>query len=73
MIDTGVGIPSENIDKIFRIDSHISTQGTMDEAGTGLGLTISREFVEKNGGTINVKSKEGNGTEFTFTVPVYKD
>jgi len=73
VIDTGVGIPVENIDKIFRIDSHISTQGTMDEAGTGLGLTISREFVEKNGGTINVKSTEGSGTEFTFTVPIYKD
>ncbi|MCD4833299.1 MAG: cyclic nucleotide-binding domain-containing protein [Bacteroidales bacterium] len=71
--DTGIGVPEENLKKIFKIDSHISTQGTADEIGTGLGLIISREFVEKNGGTINVKSKEGNGTQFMFTVPVYKE
>ncbi len=71
--DTGIGVPEENLEKIFKIDSHISTQGTADEIGTGLGLIISREFVEKNGGTINVKSKEGNGTQFMFTVPVYKE
>ena len=71
--DTGIGISEKNIDKIFRIDSNISTKGTADEIGTGLGLIISREFVEKNGGTINVQSKEGNGTQFKFTVPVYKD
>ncbi len=71
--DTGIGVPEENLKKIFKIDSHISTQGTADEVGTGLGLIISREFVEKNGGTINVKSKEGNGTQFMFTVPVYKE
>ncbi len=71
--DTGIGVPEANLKKIFKIDSHISTQGTADEIGTGLGLIISREFVEKNGGTINVKSKEGNGTQFMFTVPVYKE
>ena len=71
--DNGIGIPEKNIDKIFRIDSDISTQGTANEAGTGLGLIISREFVEKNGGTINVKSKEGNGAQFMFTVPIYKE
>ncbi|MFC2104803.1 sensor histidine kinase [Bacteroidota bacterium] len=71
VIDTGVGISEENVEKIFQIDSNISTQGTAEESGTGLGLIISREFIEKNGGTINVKSKEGEGTRFTFTVPVY--
>lgn len=71
--DTGIGVPEEKLEKIFKIDSHISTQGTADEIGTGLGLIISREFVEKNGGTINVKSKEGNGTQFMFTVPIYKE
>ncbi|MCK5170882.1 MAG: cyclic nucleotide-binding domain-containing protein [Bacteroidales bacterium] len=71
--DTGIGIPEKNLEKIFKIDSNISTQGTADETGTGLGLIISREFVEKNGGTINVKSKEGNGTQFMFTVPIYKE
>ncbi len=71
--DTGIGIPEKNLEKIFDIDSNLSTQGTADESGTGLGLIISREFVEKNGGTIHVTSKEGNGTKFTFTVPVFKD
>jgi len=71
--DTGIGVPEENLEKIFKIDSNISTQGTADETGTGLGLIISREFVEKNGGTINVKSKEGNGAQFMFTVPIYKE
>lgn len=71
--DTGIGIPKENQNKIFRIDSNLSTQGTSDEAGTGLGLIISREFVEKNGGTIHVESTEGNGSKFIFTVPMFKE
>ena len=73
VIDTGIGIPKENIDNIFKIDSNISTQGTAEESGTGLGLIICHEFVEKNGGTIIVKSEEGKGTEFMFTVPVFKN
>lgn len=73
VIDTGVGIPADNIKKILRIDSNISTIGTDNESGTGLGLIIAREFIEKNGGVINVKSTEGKGSEFIFTVPVYKD
>lgn len=71
--DTGIGIPEKNLKKIFNIDANISTQGTEDEPGTGLGLIISREFVEKNGGTIYVKSQEGKGTQFSFKIPVYKD
>ena len=71
--DTGIGIPKENVEKIFMIDSNISTPGTEEEEGTGLGLIISREFIEKNGGTINVNSIEGKGTQFMFTVPIYKD
>lgn len=71
--DTGIGIPYDNIDKIFKIDSNISTQGTDDESGTGLGLIISHEFVEKNGGTIIVKSEEGKGTTFMFTVPIINE
>lgn len=71
--DTGIGIPESNIDKIFSIDSNISTKGTAKESGTGLGLIISYEFVERNGGTLIVKSEEGKGTEFMFTVPVYKE
>ncbi len=71
--DTGVGISDINVDKIFKIDSNLSTLGTEDEAGTGLGLIIVKEFVEKNGGTIDVTSKEGAGTSFTFKVPIMND
>jgi len=70
--DTGVGIPASSIDHVLRIDSGFSTQGTDEETGTGLGLIISKEFVEKNGGTIYVKSEEGKGSQFFFTIPVYK-
>lgn len=72
VIDSGVGIPVENMDKLFRIDKNISTQGTNEESGTGLGLIISKEFVECNGGTIHVESEEGKGSKFIFTVPVYE-
>lgn len=71
VIDSGIGIPNENLDKLFRIDKNISTQGTNDESGTGLGLIISKEFVESNGGTIHAESKEGEGSKFIFSVPVY--
>ncbi|MBI9053031.1 MAG: cyclic nucleotide-binding domain-containing protein [Bacteroidales bacterium] len=71
--DSGVGIPEESLIKIFRIDSNISTLGTDEESGTGLGLILSKDFVEKNNGTISVSSKEGVGTTFQFTVPVYND
>ena|GEM_PF-781796 len=71
--DNGIGIPEENLIKIFKIDANISTLGTEEESGTGLGLIISKEFVEKNNGTISVSSKEGEGTTFQFTVPVYND
>jgi len=66
--DTGIGIPEENIEKLFKIDSNISTQGTDREMGTGLGLIITKEFVEKNGGKIWVVSKENEGTSFYFTL-----
>ena len=69
--DSGVGISAENKEKLFRIDKNISTQGTEEETGTGLGLIISKEFVENNGGTICVESEEGKGSKFIFTVPVY--
>ncbi|MDY6801190.1 MAG: ATP-binding protein [Bacteroidota bacterium] len=71
VFDTGVGIPEENLDKIFKIDTNISTQGTDDETGTGLGLIIAREFVEQNGGEISVSSQEGKGSEFTIKLPAY--
>ncbi|MGC9374182.1 MAG: ATP-binding protein [Bacteroidales bacterium] len=71
VFDTGVGIPKENLDKIFKIDTNISTQGTDGETGTGLGLIIAQEFVEQNGGEISVSSQEGKGSEFTLKLPAY--
>jgi PAS domain S-box-containing protein len=70
--DNGIGINKENLDSLFRIDSYYSTSGTLGETGTGLGLIICKEFVEKNGGTIKVVSDEGKGSAFTFTLPAVK-
>lgn len=67
--DNGVGIPKENISKLFNLDSQLSTTGTNNEEGTGLGLLICKELVNKNGGSITVNSIVGKGTAFTFTVP----
>ena len=68
--DTGVGIEEEGLKNIFRIDKHHSTRGTEDEKGSGLGLILCKEFVEKNGGQIWVESKSGEGTTIRFTIPL---
>ena len=67
--DNGIGISAENIDKLFRIDSKYTRPGTEKEIGTGLGLKLSREFVEKLGGKIWVESSEETGSEFIFSIP----
>ncbi len=67
--DHGVGISKENQQKIFGSES-ISTKGTAQEVGTGLGLTLSKSFVEENGGKIWVESTEGQGSTFSFSVPL---
>ncbi len=67
--DTGIGIEPERIEKIFRIDSANSTEGTEGEKGSGLGLILSKEFVEKHGGKIWVESQVNAGTTFHFTLP----
>lgn len=67
--DNGIGIPKESITKLFKIDENFTTDGTMNEKGTGLGLILCKEFVEKNKGTIWVNSEPGNGTVFHFTLP----
>lgn len=71
--DNGIGIPKENIEKIFSPDEKISTKGTANEKGTGLGLIITKEFVEKNGGKIWVESNPGTGSNFKFTLPLCKN
>ncbi|MGE5680330.1 MAG: ATP-binding protein [Bacillota bacterium] len=70
--DTGIGIKSSDMDKLFRIDVQHSTMGTAKEKGTGLGLILCKELIEKQGGTINVESEEGKGTSFSFTLPLSK-
>jgi signal transduction histidine kinase/tetratricopeptide (TPR) repeat protein len=68
--DTGVGMSEAVMAKLFRIDSKHSTLGTDQEKGTGLGLILCKDFVEKNGGKLWVESEEGKGSVFFFTVPV---
>lgn len=70
--DTGVGMTEDQIVSLFKIDSHRSTSGTENENGTGLGLIVCKEFVEKNGGRLRVSSKPSIGSIFSFTVPVFK-
>jgi signal transduction histidine kinase len=67
--DTGVGIPEEEMPLLFRIDVKYSKRGTAHEEGTGLGLILCREFVEKNGGKIRAESRAGKGSRFSFTLP----
>ncbi|MFM7856971.1 MAG: sensor histidine kinase, partial [Flammeovirgaceae bacterium] len=67
--DNGVGISAEAIQKLFRADVKHSTKGTANEIGTGLGLLLCKEFVEKNGGRIWVESVVGEGSLFQFTLP----
>jgi len=68
--DNGIGISEDNIRKIFRIDSNHSTLGTNGEKGTGLGLVLCKEFIEKHNGKIWVESVVGKGSKFSFTLPM---
>jgi PAS domain S-box-containing protein len=67
--DTGIGMSQEDLEKLFRIDIHHSSIGTANERGTGLGLILCKELVEKNNGKIRVESKLGKGTTFTISIP----
>jgi PAS domain S-box-containing protein len=71
--DKGVGIPKEGIEKLFILSENYSTPGTNKEKGTGLGLILCKDFVEKNGGKIWVESEEGKGSTFYFTLPYNKE
>lgn len=70
--DFGTGIKPQNIDKLFSIDADFSTTGTNNEKGTGLGLILCKEFVERSNGTIGVESQAGKGSTFYFTLPLKK-
>lgn len=72
VIDTGVGLTPEDIHKVFRIDTTFSTKGTENEQGTGLGLIICKEMIERHSGEIAVSSAPGKGTEIKFSVALDK-
>lgn len=67
--DTGMGISLENQRKLWNMSTPFSTPGTNDEKGTGLGLLLCKDFVEKHGGKIWVESVKGEGSQFYFTIP----
>ncbi len=68
--DTGIGIPQESLDKIFEKFVQLNRRSTKSIQGTGLGLTISKDIIEQQGGRIRVESKEGKGSTFSFTLKV---
>lgn len=67
--DNGIGIPQANLKKLFVDEGQVTTRGTNDEKGSGLGLLLVKEFIQKNGGTISVESEEGAGTAFIISLP----
>lgn len=68
--DSGIGMSKQEINKLFKIDTCYTTSGTAKEIGTGLGLILCNEFIEKNGGLISVESELKKGTTFRFTLPL---
>jgi len=71
ILDNGVGIPEDIKGKLFDISQNHTTLGTDEEKGTGLGLIICKEFVEKQGGNIWFESELGKGSKFCFTIPLF--
>lgn len=69
LIDSGVGIPPESLAKLFVAEKPVQTYGTNKESGSGLGLILCKDFVEKNNGILTVESEVGKGSTFTFTLP----
>ena len=68
--DNGIGIQPQLLDKLFRIDKNITSKGTAGETGSGLGLILCKEFIERHGGSIWVESQAGVGSTFYFTLPI---
>lgn len=67
--DTGVGIETKDLEKIFQVDSGFSSKGTNGEEGSGLGLVLCKNMIEKNGGTIQIDSAIGKGTKVIISLP----
>jgi signal transduction histidine kinase len=69
--DTGIGIEPSRIKNIFNLGKSSSTFGTENEKGSGLGLLLCKEFIEKNKGNIRIESEPGKGTRIYFTLPLF--
>ncbi len=72
VLDEGNGLTNKEIEKIFSTDEHFKTRITAKASGTGLGLILCKDFVEKNGGRLTIESKKNRGNTFSFTVPCWK-
>jgi len=70
VLDTGVGMSADKAARLFQLDQKTSTAGTAGETGTGLGLLLCKELVERQGGRIHVESTEGEGSSFRVTLPL---
>ncbi len=70
VVDTGIGIPADQLDRIFQSFEQVDTSMAREYGGVGLGLNITRQLVELHGGRIWVESEPGKGTRFVFTLPV---
>ena len=66
--DTGIGMSEEQIKNLFKLDSRLSSSGTADEQGSGLGLIVCKELLEKHGSQLHIESTEGKGSRFEFTI-----
>jgi signal transduction histidine kinase len=67
--DTGIGMNQSMVDRLYQLDGKVNRAGTEGEPGSGLGLVLCKEFVEKHGGKIWVESESGKGTTIHFTIP----
>jgi len=70
--DSGIGIPKDRLDQLFRMDNTWTTRGTANESGTGLGLLLCYDFVIRNHGNLRAESETGKGSRFIFTLPAIK-
>jgi signal transduction histidine kinase len=71
VVDNGIGMNDETQARLFKIGTNISTNGTANEKGTGLGLILCKEFVERHGSRIKIESEPGKGSKFMFKLKIF--